>query len=450
MQTLFRNTIESHESHHTNWTPKVHIGDRVELNIGDAEAVMEYVGRVEFIGFVPSITHEVIGVNLDSAIQEGHDGKGLFCCPPKHGLFTQKQFIRRIIAHKKLGKLRNTTVNYWQKLSKFPLKDSNFSIILHRNTFITATWKDSHYTNHGLYKYDIVRNEWTKWFDYPSSTITSWHTMSFSPAKQCIYIYGKQMNLLKIDVTRNTLRTINGSFDVGNLPNSIFIDGELHIIGGQNNNKHLVWNGKQKRFRIRHTFAEFEGITGFVLVHIEAQDVVALIGGTSYKPFAILDTIYVYFIKQRIWIKYDYKLPIQMSNMSHIMSSDGRYVLLIAPIINGLNGSRRTNRIYVIDTTNMHCKQSKIFLPFKPSPCHSIRTHYNKCHHMLVCGYLRTNDLCTCCHDVVEGNEWIQIIMNYIAKKEDYLHVLQDFKPSHYRIRVSDIVNGDFCSIRKY
>eukprot|EP01084_Bolivina_argentea_P146062 255859_1 len=110
MQTLFRNTIESHESHHTNWTPKVHIGDRVELNIGDSGEGTEYVGRVEYVGFVPTITHEVIGINLDSAIQEGHDGKGLFYCPPKHGLFTQKQFIRRVIAHKKMGKHRNTTV----------------------------------------------------------------------------------------------------------------------------------------------------------------------------------------------------------------------------------------------------------------------------------------------------------------------------------------------------
>ena len=66
------------------------VGDRVELQRG-------WMGKVQYIGSVPPIKHEVIGLALDEAIPDGHDGKGLFVCKPKCGYFTQRWRIKRVI-----------------------------------------------------------------------------------------------------------------------------------------------------------------------------------------------------------------------------------------------------------------------------------------------------------------------------------------------------------------
>ena len=68
----------------------IKVGDRVELQKG-------WVGKIQYIGSVPPIKHEVIGLALDEAIPDGHDGKGLFVCKPQHGYFTQRWRIKRVV-----------------------------------------------------------------------------------------------------------------------------------------------------------------------------------------------------------------------------------------------------------------------------------------------------------------------------------------------------------------
>eukprot|EP01084_Bolivina_argentea_P045925 84532_1 len=134
----------------------------------------------------------------------------------------------------------------WNELCKFPIKDTNFSIVLYKTTFIASTWKDENYESNGLYKYNLLNNKWFKYMDYPIETLSSWHTMTLSATKNCLYIYNKQNNLIKIDLISNSLKIIKNLYPTGNLPNSMIINDRLHIIGGQCNNKHLIWNGKKK------------------------------------------------------------------------------------------------------------------------------------------------------------------------------------------------------------
>ena len=213
-------------------------------------------------------------------------------------------------------------------------------------------------------------------------------------------------------------------------------------------------------------------------------------------------------------IKYEYSLPFGMTNMSHIITPNEQYILLIAPIINPpsssprsapttshsqsysnsysslSNGSgshsprsprspkspaptpTRTDRIYVLNTGNMELKQSQIVLPFnnKPMPCHAILSHHNAKQYLFITGYIRyTQNLrfykLIMDMDMERDNEnksngnvhktstltsstqnWIVNIMDTIFKylffkQTQYLHIIQDFEPSHFSIPLSQIIN---------
>ena len=70
------------------------VGDRVELQSGS-------LGTVQYIGSVPPIPDEVIGVAMDEAIPNGHGGRGLFVCTPQHGHFVPREMIQRIVSNHK-------------------------------------------------------------------------------------------------------------------------------------------------------------------------------------------------------------------------------------------------------------------------------------------------------------------------------------------------------------
>lgn len=482
------------------------IGDTIQLKNG-------YKGQIMHISSSTNIVH----INLSEPKSDGHDGNELFQCNPNCGYTTDLTNISSIIDSQPRILFHNSE---WQKLCKFPIKETNFSVIRYQNELIISTWKDIDYKPYGLYKYDIFTDSWKKWLNYPSEIQSSWHTMSLNMDKHSIYIYNRQQTLLKFNLLNNSCKIINNLFETGSLPNSIILNGQLHIIGGQKSNKHLVWNGKLRKFETIYTFTEFQGISGSALCHLKSQNVLALIGGTTYKPFKILNTIYVFFIEQYRWIKYEYKLPFGMTNMSHIITPNEQYILLIAPIIaptssndpnnspisprspsnsksprssvkrssfkpsspgtNGVYSASsnsspfRTDKIYVLNTGNMKCKQSEIILPFnnKPMPCHAILSNYNKQQYLFITGYIRNNQNLRFYKLIIYNNNnnklkngyhrnnnnktklrscttqnWmvhiVDLIFMYLFfESPQYLHIIQDFEPSHFSIPLSQIMNS--------
>ena len=92
-------------------------------------------------------------------------------------------------------------------------------------------------TIESLYKYNILNNEWTKWFKYPSNMVSRYHTTSLNNGKTIVYIYNERGHVIEIDL-------INKKF---NISTNYFMNFIYLVEGIKKQENYIIFGINQKK-----------------------------------------------------------------------------------------------------------------------------------------------------------------------------------------------------------
>ena len=82
----------------------------------------------------------------------------------------------------------------------------------------------------------------------------------------------------------------------------LVIDGKLHIIGGDNNKSHFVWNSENIGFDEIHQFELNKKLGDVGCVYIKSKNIILVLGGYDQNDIEFdVDTIYSYDLQEKAW-----------------------------------------------------------------------------------------------------------------------------------------------------
>ena len=145
------------------------------------------------------------------------------------------------------GKIDNTPRAVFTEL--LPLNNHEFVIVPQRHANNRKYSKDSD----GVHKYDSINNKWTKIFDYPKDFASLAHKAAIDIKNNIIYICNID-KLLEINLTTNNMKILSNQINLDEFPGVFFANDCIHVIGGESNNKHYIFNRSCNKFDLIHDF----------------------------------------------------------------------------------------------------------------------------------------------------------------------------------------------------
>eukprot|EP01084_Bolivina_argentea_P015522 29064_1 len=250
----------------------------------------------------------------------------------------------------------------WIRLTAFPhLLHSNL-IMINDNEFIAASYtsqkqKDSCQRSNGFYKYNVINDKWKQYFKYPNGRKLSLGWVSMDCKFNKLYVNNKQnQSVITFDLLKYGEMAVhkqNKKINIGGSTKSAIINGKYHVIRGNMNDKHLVWNAKDSTFDVVYKWAKEESKTaGHALVHIKSKNALLLFGGIQNKIQN--DSMWYYSIDKAKWTKLQQTLPYKCSKFAYVLSNDEKYVILLAA---------NKNNIDIVNLNTMTFQRSLIKTP---------------------------------------------------------------------------------------
>eukprot|EP01084_Bolivina_argentea_P167042 289976_1 len=186
----------------------------------------------------------------------------------------------------------------WDELAAFP-EDITFSnlAMISRSTFVAVP---NHTTGDGasadgIYAYYSNTNQWSIYWKYPKWLSIATDAITTDLEIKRLYLLNKACccSINIIDLTSKTwLRTKEQKKDatlgIGSGSSTALINGELHVIGGKSNPRHLVYRNKE--FGVIRRWKKMRGFYDHGLVYIKSRNTILLFGGTQWKGNVKSDT----------------------------------------------------------------------------------------------------------------------------------------------------------------
>ena len=141
----------------------------------------------------------------------------------------------------------------WKKLKDPPI--GNFERLLHLNKHEFIVVPSDATETDGIYKYNGILNEWTKIIDYPKDYESMGQFPTIDQDNRIIYICCTDSKLLGINLNTKSIQTIVEQYDLGIDSGIMFANNTIHVIGGNENDKHLIFDNDNKEFKEFHDFA---------------------------------------------------------------------------------------------------------------------------------------------------------------------------------------------------
>ena len=176
----------------------------------------------------------------------------------------------------------------WTALTKCPYNRFSNIVFISADEFVVAPYNYSKQKSDGILKYNTTTNKWSTIIKYPKEFQTWNCSLSFDSTERKLYLIGAQAIVFIIDLnTKEITELQNGQIEVGVNPSSLFVDGQLHIIGGSRNRKHLVrdiYNAdddeKSQAFTEIYEFEDWsKGNQNCGLVYVRSKNQLILFGG---------------------------------------------------------------------------------------------------------------------------------------------------------------------------
>ena len=138
-------------------------------------------------------------------------------------------------------------------------------------------------------------------------------------------------------------------FDVKkpNFEHFLNVNGILHVIGGEINIQHLIWDETKKDLRHNYTFAKNEVLSGQSLIYAPSKGLILVIGGKTYDECEgefFMFGIWMHDLRRNKWKELKFTLP--FDRMKTAITSDEGYIILSG----GYNiNNERSETMYVLD-----------------------------------------------------------------------------------------------------
>eukprot|EP01084_Bolivina_argentea_P306202 529076_1 len=309
-----------------------------------------------------------------------------------------------------------------------PLKFSNYE-------FLIAPEKTQRDNSKGVYKYNTLTNEWSVCIEYNKDMESSYHTAAFDVSKHVLYSYDAQSQLIKINFQTKQIQISKHFSDMQYIyPSSVIINHQFHVILGQNNNKHLIWNDTKQQFKQIYVFEEFiQGYSNHGLIYISSKQMLLLFGGYNHDIKSAVDYIYSYSINNNKWTKLNVCLPVPMKGFGYVLTNTEQYVIIFA-----------SSSVYVWDLYTMEIKKIQMTVNMTYNYCRAILMYDYIKDECLSYGYIRRCWQCTSFNDIqYPSNDLIQLIKLFCPSVGANIHVLSIGNGYyHFKFKLSDIIPG--------
>eukprot|EP01084_Bolivina_argentea_P024282 45266_1 len=347
----------------------------------------------------------------------------------------------------------------WIKLKSAPRKWLSKPVMINDSEFIVATEKmtaENNPLNEGIFCYNTYTNQWSMYFKYPNDIklYVEYPTICIDEKNNLLYLHSDKSTLLIINtITKSYKIKYNFGF-AGSYAPCVIINNKFHLIGGDRNSHHLIWNdadNKPKDFQIIHTFKDYSaGCENPGFIHVKSENMFLLFGGyDKHRPYGLHREPYkIWYYKYHCdnvniendemtqgWKQYkNMWMPYNIRLFGFAVSIDYKYIILTG----GIKLEKRCHQdiIYVIDVKKGIMRRSNVCCPMR-SAWHSVIMPQNGMDKLLVNGYLR--EICELIVIYIP-NAIFDLIVGWYSS--ECVHILKD--DGHWKINVNylhDYVN---------
>eukprot|EP01084_Bolivina_argentea_P165216 287057_1 len=168
--------------------------------------------------------------------------------------------------------------------------------------------------------------------------------------------------MIIIDAYEKTLKQYNTDIpELGTGSKCIIANDQYHIIGGNDNIHHFIWDQKQKLLVKKYVFSKLEsGLSNFGLIYLETQKRLIMFGGIEIGMNSRSNTMWNYSFDSNVWTEMDVKMPVKVDEFGYVITSNERYIILIG---GSVSVSVASDAIYVFDIDLMTWHKSKVKPP---------------------------------------------------------------------------------------
>ena len=249
--------------------------------------------------------------------------------------------------------------------------------------------------------------------------------------EQEIVLYGVDECIYKFNImTKNCSKFKIKSIMNPNKPNcehSLNVNGTWHVIGGEINTQHLIWDETKKDLQHNYTLVEYEVLSGGSLIYVPTKELIFVIGGKTYAEHDaefFNFNIWMHDLRRNKWKELDFTLPYH--KMKTALTSDENYII----ISGGYNPhNQRSEKMYILDIRNENNYKLRKLTITNPIPntSYDIVTMENVNYKiMLVSGWIRKSF-----QNLQIARDLLQIICNSFSTEKINLHWMQISPNSH-------------------
>ena len=358
----------------------------------------------------------------------------------------------------------------WEKLGPCPFEYFSNPISLNSDTFVVVPGCDSCSEGvPGVYTYRSSTDKWENIIPFPPSFVSIGYSSSsaLDIDRQVLYHYVSQWHstynrwsanwyLYRFDLSVNKLvSTISDPINVGAAPGMYVINGILHLIGGTDNNQHLIWNEEKSEFVSVHQFDDLRiGMGHLGLVHLKKSKLLFCFGGSRRDSYDSYDTLPVfarsenrsireYDLSKKEWTTLNVKLPpeIHGSLFAIVSIRNEQHIVVIdcySSCVFVFNVSERKFYKTTISTPCFSSRKCEAVVTSSPLSMDPERAD------LILSGLIRslwTSDS----EHVLFPDCLIEVIAEWIPT--EYIHILRQgnsygIMGDHYRISVDHILGG--------
>lgn len=230
----------------------------------------------------------------------------------------------------------------------------------------------------GLYVHNLHLQEFREYIQYPNFFYNTQHCLQFDSSSNRFYGSAYMAPFFSIDldegkfVAWDPLIGIRNPLKGRGCGNLLNVNGDIHLIGGYDNNKHLVWNEEIRNFSEIHKF-KF-GLVGTIVLYVPKKDIIIMIRGCCETDDNIL---WEYGVKTKKWRKnkiWKFRQQIQCA----VLTTDEKYIIM---------SSIKSQYIHVLRIDDYEFYRSSVKIPCT-QPHFIVQTGGIK-DHVLVVGWIK-------------------------------------------------------------
>eukprot|EP01084_Bolivina_argentea_P187264 322606_1 len=337
----------------------------------------------------------------------------------------------------------------WIYLESPPLCIGSNMQMIDANNFIVA---GSDRNSDGIYKYNIINNKWElltqlerrNGFSYKPWSIAYNKLNNKIFVNKHINVSSRVMKSAKMMIyncTRKQFEPIQYKTGIEGEPYIIDIDGTIHIIGGENNNLHFVWDDNEQSLQKLYEFDEWsKGNSGGHLIYIKSRQILLLLGGEVYTENHDADdtstTIWSHSIGSNQWSKLDIHIPVKFSSLCCILSSEEKYIITFGGVeYNDIDPYEHfRDWIWILNLETMKWRKSKVTCPDQHLFVATLYRNKIK-DRLLVSGYIK---------NVFESGvipmEIVASLSEWCLTDYVFLLGLTHSEKGHWKIRIDEIL----------